>query len=247
MGAAQPKHPEGGRRQWEAMQGFDSFDRLPNLRGPTLVVHGAEDQAIAPENGELSRSGSRGRSCCCSRAPATCTTPSRPEGPTPRCSTSSGGTAMPDAPDEVVRLAEERADARAPGTSRLPTRCAIGSRIRLDRRGRSRRLPIEPISGSETEPRATPCRRVPSVLQDAPDMDATVHWVCEGWHEDIERAIAAFRAHEGGRSVQYVVADVTDRDPTIVRDGSTSCGWSRGPAGRRRGTPGSGAPAGASC
>ena len=46
-------------------------------------------------------------------------------------------------------------------------------------------------------------------------MDATVHWVCEGWHEDIERAIAAFRAHEGGRSVQYVVADVTDRDPTI--------------------------------
>jgi pimeloyl-ACP methyl ester carboxylesterase len=35
------------------MLGFDSFDRLPNLRVPTLVVHGAEDQAIAPENGEL--------------------------------------------------------------------------------------------------------------------------------------------------------------------------------------------------
>ena len=53
---------------------------------------------------------------------------------------------------------------------------------------------------------------VPSVLEDEPDRDASVHWVCEGWHEDIERAIAAFRAHEGGRSVQYVVADVTDRD-----------------------------------
>jgi pimeloyl-ACP methyl ester carboxylesterase len=53
VGAAQPKHPEGGRRQWEAMQGFDSFYRLPNLRVPTLVVHGSEDQAIAPENAEL--------------------------------------------------------------------------------------------------------------------------------------------------------------------------------------------------
>jgi cysteinyl-tRNA synthetase len=44
-------------------------------------------------------------------------------------------------------------------------------------------------------------------------MDVSVHWVCEGWPEDIERAIAGFRAHEGDRSVQYVVADVTDRDP----------------------------------
>ncbi len=53
VGAAQPKHPEGGRRQWEAMQGFDSLDRLPDLRVPALVVHGSEDQVIARENGEL--------------------------------------------------------------------------------------------------------------------------------------------------------------------------------------------------
>jgi pimeloyl-ACP methyl ester carboxylesterase len=53
FGAAQPKHPEGGRRQWEAMQGFDSFDRLPDLRVPTLVLHGTEDQAIASANAEL--------------------------------------------------------------------------------------------------------------------------------------------------------------------------------------------------
>ena len=53
IGAAQPKHPEGGRRQWEAMQGFDSFDRLPSLRQPTLVLHGTEDQAIAVENANL--------------------------------------------------------------------------------------------------------------------------------------------------------------------------------------------------
>ena len=53
VGAAQPRHPEGGRRQWEAMQGFDSFDRLPTLRVPTLIVHGTEDQAIPVENAEL--------------------------------------------------------------------------------------------------------------------------------------------------------------------------------------------------
>ena len=44
IGAMQPKHPEGGRRQWEAMQEFDSFDRLPELRVPTLVLHGTEDR-----------------------------------------------------------------------------------------------------------------------------------------------------------------------------------------------------------
>lgn len=53
IGAAQPKHPEGGRRQWEAMQTFDSFDRLPDIRTPTLVLHGSEDQAVSPENAEI--------------------------------------------------------------------------------------------------------------------------------------------------------------------------------------------------
>jgi pimeloyl-ACP methyl ester carboxylesterase len=53
IGAAQPKHPEGGRRQWEAMQAFDSFDRLPGLRVPTLVLHGTEDVAVSPENAEI--------------------------------------------------------------------------------------------------------------------------------------------------------------------------------------------------
>jgi 3-oxoadipate enol-lactonase len=53
IGAAQPKHPEGGRRQWEAMQGFDSFDRLPSLRVPTLVLHGTEDLAVSPDNANI--------------------------------------------------------------------------------------------------------------------------------------------------------------------------------------------------
>jgi pimeloyl-ACP methyl ester carboxylesterase len=51
IGSAQPQHPEGGRRQWEAMQGFDSYARLPALRIPTLVLHGTEDVLIPAENG----------------------------------------------------------------------------------------------------------------------------------------------------------------------------------------------------
>jgi pimeloyl-ACP methyl ester carboxylesterase len=51
IGAAQPKHPAGGRRQWEAMQDFDSYDRLPSLRLATLVLHGTEDRVIPVENG----------------------------------------------------------------------------------------------------------------------------------------------------------------------------------------------------
>jgi pimeloyl-ACP methyl ester carboxylesterase len=53
IGAAQPKHPEGGRRQWEAMQDFDSFERLPRIGVPTLVLHGTEDLAVSPENARL--------------------------------------------------------------------------------------------------------------------------------------------------------------------------------------------------
>jgi 3-oxoadipate enol-lactonase len=53
IGAAQPKHGEGGRRQWEAMQGFDSFERLGGLRVPTLVLHGTEDLAVSPENARV--------------------------------------------------------------------------------------------------------------------------------------------------------------------------------------------------
>jgi 3-oxoadipate enol-lactonase len=50
VGRAQPDHPIGGRRQWEAMDGFDSFERLPTLRVPTLVLHGTEDQLIPVES-----------------------------------------------------------------------------------------------------------------------------------------------------------------------------------------------------
>ena len=51
--AAQPPHERGQRRQWEAMQRWDAFDRLPRIAVPTLVLHGTEDRVIAPGNAEL--------------------------------------------------------------------------------------------------------------------------------------------------------------------------------------------------
>jgi 3-oxoadipate enol-lactonase len=50
---AQPDHPVGGRRQWEAMVGWDDYDRLPAISMPTLVLHGTEDRLIAPANAEV--------------------------------------------------------------------------------------------------------------------------------------------------------------------------------------------------
>ena len=35
------------------MQGWDAFDRLPQITAPTLVLHGTEDRVIASGNAEL--------------------------------------------------------------------------------------------------------------------------------------------------------------------------------------------------
>jgi pimeloyl-ACP methyl ester carboxylesterase len=53
IGASAPPHPEGRRRQWEALQAWDAYDRLPNVAVPTLVLHGTEDRMIAPVNAEI--------------------------------------------------------------------------------------------------------------------------------------------------------------------------------------------------
>lgn len=53
VGRAQPQHPEGQRRQWEAIQAWDAHDRLPDVRVPTLVLHGADDQMIDPGNARV--------------------------------------------------------------------------------------------------------------------------------------------------------------------------------------------------
>lgn len=120
---------------------------------------------------------------------------------------------MPEAPGDVARLAEERAAARASGdftvADTLRDRIAEAGWTVVDEPGGYR---LEHLAEDPAVRRRA--GEIPSVLASEPDMDVSVHWVSEGWPEDIERAIAGFRAHEGGRSVQYVVADTTDREPS---------------------------------
>jgi cysteinyl-tRNA synthetase len=126
---------------------------------------------------------------------------------------------MPKPPEEVVRLAEERAAARSSrdfaAADAIRDRIASAGWSVVDEPDGYRLEPDVPISRPIVRERP---QDVVSLLDDVPDLDVTVHWVNQGWPEDIERAIAAFRANEEGRSVQYVVADVTDRDPVAWGD-----------------------------
>ena len=118
-----------------------------------------------------------------------------------------------DVPDEVRALAAERQEARAAKdfarADALRDRIvALGFKV------------VDGPDGPSFEPVAAPVEAarlragdVPSVLDEPPTSDVSVHWVVEGWPEDVVRALDAFRANEGGRDVQYVVADVTETDP----------------------------------
>jgi pimeloyl-ACP methyl ester carboxylesterase len=50
VGSQNPQPLHAGRRQWEAVEDWDAWDRLGEIRVPTLVVHGTEDRLVAVEN-----------------------------------------------------------------------------------------------------------------------------------------------------------------------------------------------------
>ena len=55
-GTVSMKHPAGGeilQRQMGALQTHDTYDRLPQIKAPTLVLTGAEDVLIPPENSRI--------------------------------------------------------------------------------------------------------------------------------------------------------------------------------------------------
>jgi len=120
------------------------------------------------------------------------------------------------APEEVVRLAEERSAARAA----KDFAAADGLRDRIRDLGwevtdTPEGFALEPVEAEGTHGPVA-ASDVPSLLEVAPTFDVSLHWVCEGWPEDIDRALAAFRATSGDRRLQFVIADVT---------GDTRAGW----------------------
>jgi len=51
IASRQPQHPRARRRQWQALQGWDAWDRLASIPCPVLVLHGTEDNVVPVENG----------------------------------------------------------------------------------------------------------------------------------------------------------------------------------------------------
>jgi 3-oxoadipate enol-lactonase len=50
VGSQNPQPAHAGRRQWEAMQGWDAWDRISDIRCPVLILHGTEDRLVSVEN-----------------------------------------------------------------------------------------------------------------------------------------------------------------------------------------------------
>jgi pimeloyl-ACP methyl ester carboxylesterase len=50
VGSQNPQPLRAGRRQWEALDAWDRWDRLGEIRVPTLIVHGTEDRIVSVEN-----------------------------------------------------------------------------------------------------------------------------------------------------------------------------------------------------
>lgn len=124
---------------------------------------------------------------------------------------------MSEVPNEVRALAAERAKRRADrdfaAADAIRDRIAeLGFAIVDGPDGPS----FEPIASTAFERQRAD--QIQSLLDEPPTRDISVHWVVEGWPEDVARALAAFRANEAGRDVQYVVADLTGTDPAVYGD-----------------------------
>jgi GT2 family glycosyltransferase len=114
-----------------------------------------------------------------------------------------------EAPQDVVELAQRRARARAEkdfaAADRLRDLIADAGWAVTDTPGG---FELQPTTGDGPAGPVV-ADEVASVIEEPPTAEVSVQWVCEGWPEDIERALASFRANAGDRAVQYVVADVT--------------------------------------
>jgi cysteinyl-tRNA synthetase len=54
---------------------------------------------------------------------------------------------------------------------------------------------------------------VPSRLADPAIFDVSVHWIDEGWPDDIRRGMASFDRHRARRTIQHVVVDAREVAP----------------------------------
>jgi GT2 family glycosyltransferase len=116
-----------------------------------------------------------------------------------------------EAPEDIRALAEQRAHAR---DAKDFTRADALRDLIVDAGWAVVDAPtgwtLEATTSSLADP--MPARDAGSRLGEPATSDVSMHWVCEGWPQDIARAVASFRMYQGDRDVQYVVADVTGAD-----------------------------------
>jgi len=133
---------------------------------------------------------------------------------------------LSEVPEEIRRLAERREEARR--AKDFATADSLRDRIRkagfdvTDTPGGPYLMPYTApaLNGSRTGTPAMVRRseEVESLLDQAATFDATVHWLMEGWVEDVERGMDSFRRFQGNRSVQHVVVDAAGVDVTWPED-----------------------------
>jgi cysteinyl-tRNA synthetase len=111
-------------------------------------------------------------------------------------------------PVEIVELARSRDRHRRAGdyarADELRDRIAAAGWTVVDTPDGFR---LEPLV-ARPRPRLR-AEQIPSLLDARPSFDVSVHWLVEGWAQDVRRGIESFRRIEGGRRVQHVVVDVT--------------------------------------
>lgn len=113
----------------------------------------------------------------------------------------------PEPPSEVIALAEARAAAR---TQR---NFARADELRDELAAAGWAVRDEPGGGFALTSLAPEVDGPDDRRGDEPAVDVSLHWVCEGWPGDIDRALAGFRSHAGSWTMQFVVADVTGQRP----------------------------------
>jgi len=127
---------------------------------------------------------------------------------------------MSEVPEEVRGLAAARDEARA----RRDFAAADG--LRDDIRALGYEVTDTPdgpslsVSAPAAEPPQPRVRAadVESVLGEPPAFDVSVHWIVQGWPDDVRRGIESFTAGAGGAALQHVVVDVTE-EPGAWPDG----------------------------
>ena len=131
--------------------------------------------------------------------------------------TAGSGPTLPPVPEAVRALAAERDEARRnrgyAAADALRERIeAAGFRVTDTPEGPRLEPLADEVGGSQgAGPDGAPS--VPSALGDPPTVDVTLHWLVEGWPEDVTRGIASFASAPVGMSVQHVVVDLVTADP----------------------------------